>query len=80
MQQRYQCCSLGYSQPVFFGTSLSATYMLGMVNVICSVTLYNAKVIGVVIDRSPCLSSNLNFLGIHLYPAQTAQGLEDMVV
>ena len=28
---------------VFFGTTMNATYLLGMVNVICAVTLYNAK-------------------------------------
>ena len=33
----------GLLSMVFFGTSLSATYVLGMVNVIASVILYNAK-------------------------------------
>mmetsp|Transcript_29831 Transcript_29831/g.54053 ORF Transcript_29831/g.54053 Transcript_29831/m.54053 type:complete len:283 (+) Transcript_29831:2-850(+) len=28
---------------VFFGTTMNSTYVLGMVNVICAVTLYNAK-------------------------------------
>lgn len=28
---------------VFFGTQMNATYVLGMINVICSVVLYNAK-------------------------------------